>query len=81
MGAGTMVTFSNRLDGTIQQNLEERRNRPLDESRARSAQTRQDFNHVLEDKNADVDSDHRAERVPEDLAGRVCYELEPLVTP
>lgn len=33
----------------------------------------------LEDKNADVDSDNPVEKVPEDLAGRVCYELEPLV--
>ncbi len=33
----------------------------------------------LEDKTADVDSDNSVEKVPEDLAGRVCYELEPLV--
>lgn len=32
-----------------------------------------------EDKIADVDTDNSVERVPEDLAGRVCYELEPLV--
>lgn len=31
------------------------------------------------DKNADADLDGTVERVPEDLAGRVCYELEPLV--
>lgn len=30
-----------------------------------------------EHNNADVDNS--VERVPEDLAGRVCYELEPLV--
>lgn len=35
--------------------------------------------HGLEDKKADVDSENAVERVPEDLAGRVCYELEPLV--
>ncbi|XP_072298074.1 scavenger receptor cysteine-rich type 1 protein M130-like isoform X2 [Eucyclogobius newberryi] len=79
-GAGAMVTFSNRLDGAIQPNMDERRNRPLDD-RGPGAQTRLDFNRVLEDKNADVDSDNTVERVPEDLAGRICYELEPLVTP
>lgn len=35
--------------------------------------------HGPEDKKADVDSENAVERVPEDLAGRVCYELEPLV--
>ena len=35
--------------------------------------------HTSEDKIADLDSDNTVERVPEDLAGRVCYELEPLV--
>lgn len=35
--------------------------------------------HGLEDKKANVASDNSVERVPEDLAGRVCYELEPLV--
>ena len=32
-----------------------------------------------EEKKADVDLNNPVERVPEDLAGRVCYELEPLV--
>lgn len=32
-----------------------------------------------EEKKADAESDNTVERVPEDLAGRVCYELEPLV--
>ena len=32
-----------------------------------------------EENNADVDNS--VERIPEDLAGRVCYELEPLVFP
>lgn len=32
-----------------------------------------------ENKNVEVDSDNSVERDPEDLAGRVCYELEPLV--
>lgn len=34
---------------------------------------------VVVEKKADVDIDNAAERDPEDLAGRVCYELEPLV--
>lgn len=33
----------------------------------------------LDDKKADADQDNTVERGPEDLAGRVCYELEPLV--
>lgn len=33
----------------------------------------------LENKQTDVGTDLPAERDPEDLAGRVCYELEPLV--
>ena len=36
--------------------------------------------HSSEDKSVDVDFDNSVERVPEDLAGRVCYELEPLVS-
>lgn len=32
-----------------------------------------------EDTNATAEADNVAEKVPEDLAGRVCYELEPLV--
>lgn len=79
--AGTMVTFSNRLDGAIQQNMEDRRNRPF-EDRDRSAQAvRPDFNSVQEQKNPDVDFDTTVETGPEDLAGKVCYELEPLVVP
>lgn len=37
------------------------------------------YSHGPEDKKADVNPENRVERVPEDLAGRVCYELEPLV--
>lgn len=32
-----------------------------------------------EDKDVDAEFNNTADRVPEDLAGRVCYELEPLV--
>lgn len=78
--AGTTVTFSNRLDGAIQQNTEDKRKIPL-ENRDRSAQdARRDINRVLEEKTADVDLDDSVERFPEDLAGKVCYEREPLVS-
>lgn len=79
--ADTMVTFSNRSDGSVQQNMEDRRNRPLEDRDHNAQAARHDFNRVLEEKNADVDLDNTVERVPEDLAGKVCYELEPLVTP
>lgn len=32
-----------------------------------------------EQSKTDADTDSNAERAPEDLAGKVCYELEPLV--
>lgn len=32
-----------------------------------------------QDKHTAVDSENPVESVPEDLAGKVCYELEPLV--
>ncbi|CAL1586342.1 unnamed protein product [Knipowitschia caucasica] len=73
-GAGSTVTFSNRMDGTIQQDMDERRFKPLEN---RGAQTRRDFTRASEEKKED--SENSVERVPEDLAGRVCYELEPLV--
>ena len=37
------------------------------------------YSHSPVEKKADTDLDNSDERVPEDLAGRVCYELEPLV--
>lgn len=33
----------------------------------------------LEGKNPNTDSENNVEKIPEDLAGKVCYELEPLV--
>ncbi|XP_034435759.1 scavenger receptor cysteine-rich type 1 protein M130-like [Hippoglossus hippoglossus] len=81
-GAGTIVQFSNRFGGAIKQDAEDRSNGALsgrghntlvnDEPAARA--------HSSEDKSVDVDFDNSVERVPEDLAGRVCYELEPLVS-
>ncbi|XP_069014405.1 scavenger receptor cysteine-rich domain-containing protein DMBT1-like [Embiotoca jacksoni] len=78
-GSGVMVQFSNRFGGTIKQDTEDRSNGALD-ARDRSNQIYEpERSPSPKDTNAEVDSDNTVERVPEDLAGRVCYELEPLV--
>ncbi|KAM6906455.1 uncharacterized protein PEZ65_017651 [Lycodopsis pacificus] len=64
-GAGTVVQFINRFGGAIKPDTEDMSNGAFDGSRG------------PEDFNADVDDS--VERVPEDLAGRVSYELEPIV--
>lgn len=76
-GAGTMVQFSNRFGGAIKQDMEDRSNGALDGREHNTQVNEQAHKPSLEDNNADVDNS--VERVPEDLAGRVCYELEPLV--
>nr|XP_046228271.1 deleted in malignant brain tumors 1 protein-like [Scatophagus argus]XP_046228272.1 deleted in malignant brain tumors 1 protein-like [Scatophagus argus] len=76
--AGTIVQFSNQLGGTIKQDFEERSNATFDGRGHNSRVNEHGHSPGLEEKKADADSDN-AERVPEDLAGRVCYELEPLV--
>ncbi|XP_029281880.1 deleted in malignant brain tumors 1 protein-like isoform X2 [Cottoperca gobio] len=77
-GAGTIVQFSNRSGGAIKQDFDERSNglygRDID-----SEVNEQAHSSSQEDNKADVDNS--VEAVPEDLAGRVCYELEPLVFP
>ncbi|XP_031177501.1 scavenger receptor cysteine-rich type 1 protein M130-like isoform X1 [Sander lucioperca] len=76
-GAGTMVQFSNRLGGAIKQDVDERSNGAFD-GRIHNTQVNENAqSRSPEHNNADVDNS--VERVPEDLAGRVCYELEPLV--
>ncbi|XP_070705976.1 scavenger receptor cysteine-rich type 1 protein M130-like [Pempheris klunzingeri] len=75
-GAGAMVQFSNRFGGALKQDMEDRSNGALD-GRDRNTQVNEYVRQ--ENKNVDADSDNPVERVPEDLAGRVCYELEPLV--
>nr|XP_020494567.1 scavenger receptor cysteine-rich type 1 protein M130-like [Labrus bergylta] len=73
----TLVQFSNRFGGAIKQDADERSNVAYD-GRARNTQVSEPaHSQVPDDKNVDVDNS--VERVPEDLAGRVCYELEPLV--
>uniref|UniRef100_UPI0037E85BF4 scavenger receptor cysteine-rich domain-containing protein DMBT1-like n=1 Tax=Semicossyphus pulcher TaxID=241346 RepID=UPI0037E85BF4 len=76
-GAGNLVQFSKRFGGAIKPDSDERSNGAYD-GRARNAQvTEQAQSQVPEDKS--VYADTPVESVPEDLAGRVCYELEPLV--
>ncbi|XP_026174460.1 scavenger receptor cysteine-rich type 1 protein M130-like [Mastacembelus armatus] len=78
-GAGSMVKFSNRFGGMMKQEMEDRSNGVLD-GRDRTPQVVEHVGHSRgpEGKSADVDLDNSVERVPEDLAGKVCYELEPL---
>ncbi|XP_029352823.1 deleted in malignant brain tumors 1 protein-like isoform X2 [Echeneis naucrates] len=78
-GAGTMVQFSNRFGGSLKQDREDRSNGALDaQGHTTKVNARVGHSH-LEDKTEDAEGDTSVERVPEDLAGRVCYELEPLV--
>ncbi|TDH00340.1 hypothetical protein EPR50_G00187470 [Perca flavescens] len=76
-GAGTIVQFSNRFGGAIKQDVDERSNGAFD-GRIHNTQVNENAQSSSpEHNNADVDNS--VERVPEDLAGRVCYELQPLV--
>ncbi|KAG7509550.1 hypothetical protein JOB18_047524 [Solea senegalensis] len=74
---GTMVLFSNRSGGTVKQDREDRSNGAL--SGSTLVNERAGRSSSPEEKSTDVELDNSVERVPEDLAGRVCYELEPLV--
>ncbi|XP_076026959.1 scavenger receptor cysteine-rich domain-containing group B protein-like isoform X2 [Genypterus blacodes] len=72
--AGTIVTFSNRGTEAVKQEREDKSNGAID-GRDSNAQVNDHQNaQELEDKSAGVDSGN-----PEDLTGRVCYELEPLI--
>ncbi|XP_075900741.1 scavenger receptor cysteine-rich domain-containing protein DMBT1-like isoform X2 [Nelusetta ayraudi] len=75
---GAMVQFSNRLGGSIKHDFDDRSNGLFD-GRDYGSRTSEPGFRATPDKKADVDTDSTAERNPEDLAGRVCYELEPLV--
>ncbi|KAK5853043.1 hypothetical protein PBY51_006865 [Eleginops maclovinus] len=76
-GAGTMVQFSNRFGGALKEDLDERSNGALYES-GRNTQVNEQSRSPGQEEN-NTDGDNSVERIPEDLAGRVCYELEPLV--
>ncbi|KAM8831648.1 scavenger receptor cysteine-rich domain-containing protein DMBT1 [Spinachia spinachia] len=73
MGAGTLVQFSNRFGGAIQQDTED-----MNSGRGPNAQVK-DHAYSRSTEDNDADDDTSVERVSEDLDGRVCYELEPLV--
>ncbi|XP_030577946.1 deleted in malignant brain tumors 1 protein-like [Archocentrus centrarchus] len=73
-----IVQFSNRFGAAIKQEMEDKPTVALDE-RERNNQVYEPYCPSPEQKKADVDPDGNVERAPEDLAGRVCYELEPLV--
>ncbi|TKS76440.1 Deleted in malignant brain tumors 1 protein [Collichthys lucidus] len=78
-GVGAMVQFSNTFGGQIKHDEEDRNNKMFN-GRDPSVQVKEHgHSSGLEDKKADADRDNTVERGPEDLAGRVCYELEPLV--
>ncbi|KAK2856304.1 hypothetical protein Q5P01_005039 [Channa striata] len=78
LGAGAIVQFINRFGGTIKQDVEERTNGAFD---GRGGVQPNLYSTHPAPVNTTVDSGHdnSVERAPEDLAGRVCYELEPLV--
>ncbi|XP_062293821.1 deleted in malignant brain tumors 1 protein-like [Scomber scombrus] len=78
-GSATMVQFSNRFGGAVRQGMEDKGNGALDGRNRNTQMNERAESQISEDKIADFDSDNVVERVPEDLAGRVCYELEPLV--
>ncbi|XP_034062819.1 deleted in malignant brain tumors 1 protein-like [Gymnodraco acuticeps] len=77
--AGTMVQFSNRFGGALKEDLNDRCNGALYESARNTQENEQTHSPGQDENNAEVDNS--VERIPEDLAGRVCYELEPLVFP
>ncbi|KAM9782736.1 uncharacterized protein ACB057_015007 [Neosynchiropus ocellatus] len=75
--AASAVHFSSRTGGGIKASAEDRGNGALDDRDVSGRESERRQRHVVDDKLADADGS--AERPPEDLAGRVCYELEPLV--
>ncbi|XP_036941411.1 deleted in malignant brain tumors 1 protein-like isoform X1 [Acanthopagrus latus] len=79
LGAGTLVQFSNRFGGAITNDVDDRSNRVFEESTRTTQVNENVYSRSPVEKKADADLDNSVERVPEDLAGRVCYELEPLV--
>ncbi|XP_077367551.1 SH3 domain-binding glutamic acid-rich-like protein 2 isoform X2 [Festucalex cinctus] len=79
--AGTLIQFSNRFGGAMKSDSEDAGNRRLEgRDGGRTAASEGGARSIVPaEKSGDVDSENAPERVPEDLAGRVCYELEPLV--
>ncbi|XP_017282854.1 deleted in malignant brain tumors 1 protein [Kryptolebias marmoratus] len=78
-GAGVMVYFNTKFQ-EMKKELEDRSNGAVDE-RERTNQMYETKRHNDDPKasNSGVESERVVEKVPEDLAGRVCYEQEPLI--
>ncbi|XP_056872005.1 scavenger receptor cysteine-rich type 1 protein M130-like [Takifugu flavidus] len=72
--AGIMVQFNSKSEDTVKDDAHERSNATFD-GRALNSQAKA----PRQDKHTLVDSEDPVESVPEDLAGKVCYEFEPLV--
>ncbi|XP_051792906.1 uncharacterized protein LOC110964340 [Acanthochromis polyacanthus] len=78
-GSGVMVQFRSRFEEAMKRDMEDRSNGALD-GRERSNQLYEPGpSRSSVEKATEEDSENGVDRVPEDLAGRVCYELEPLV--
>lgn len=75
--ADTMVQFSNRFGGPVNQDVDDRSNRIFDGRDHNSQEKVHEPDPGPEERKDEPDNS--VEKVPEDLAGRVCYELEPLV--
>lgn len=78
-GSVVMVQFRNKFEPK-KQDLDDRSNGAVDErERTNQLYERQQRTDTTKAVSTIPDSDSNVEKVPEDLAGRVCYELEPLV--
>ncbi|XP_061560065.1 uncharacterized protein LOC133416834 [Phycodurus eques] len=77
--AGTLIQFSNRFGGATKAYSEDTGNGGLEDGDSSTPANEGGAQSLPTDKTAEVDSENSVETVPEDLAGRVCYELEPLV--
>ncbi|XP_008335611.1 deleted in malignant brain tumors 1 protein-like [Cynoglossus semilaevis] len=78
-GAGAMVQFSNKFGGPVKQDVQDRSNGAYNERNSSTLDDHGGQGSSPEDKSVDAQPENTLETEPEDLAGRVCYELEPLV--
>ncbi|XP_078146215.1 scavenger receptor cysteine-rich type 1 protein M130-like [Centroberyx gerrardi] len=78
--ARAMVRFSNRVGEVMKQDTEDKGDGALDGRDYNTLVNEYGNGHSPEDKVSEVDSGNSVERnATEDLTGRVCYELEPLI--
>ncbi|KAK5609545.1 hypothetical protein CRENBAI_005488 [Crenichthys baileyi] len=78
-GAGVMVLFSNRLEPKKQDTDDRSNGAPDERERTNQFYERGQHTERIKAMSTNRDSESIAEKAPEDLAGRVCYELDPLV--